>query len=402
MALAVAALALTPATSVAQVAPPTKPAPAPQAGPPPAHPTAAAGTQPEDPEVKIGRENAAANDKQVKLVKDPAILARVNRIGQEIAAVANTVEIPAWYGNSTIKHFNYTFKVIDDKDVQAFSLPGGFIYVYKGLLDFCHSDDELAGVLGHEITHAAHHHLMKLMHEQNKIQNILLPLLGAAAIASHGNVGGNLMQAFMASNLYMVAKLNTYTVEAEKDADHGSILYLSHTHYNPVGLYTFMMREAQSERDHSYGDLGIYQTHPAGPERVAAAKQLLDELHIAILPTQVDPTLRASVVAVQGDPNLVEIQDRGVPVCRIASGDGKTAAERGRRIAERLDALFDTQLQPFEVHLTPDKSRVTVRGYTVLTVADATAQNKSLTDMVHDVAMAVELINQKTQVYDGL
>src|SRR5579872_2476080 len=120
----------------------------------------------EDPEVKLGRENAAENDKNIKLVTDAAVVDRVNRIGQEIAAVANSVEIPAIWGTPNVKKFAYTFKVVDDKDVNAYSLPGGFIYVNKGLLDYVHSDDELAGVLAHEITHAAHHHMVKLMHEQ--------------------------------------------------------------------------------------------------------------------------------------------------------------------------------------------------------------------------------------------
>src|SRR5947209_15782689 len=79
--------------------------------------------QGDDPEVKVGRENAAQNDKEVKLINDPAILERVNRIGQEIAAVANSTEVPALWGTPNVKKFVYTFKVVDDKDVNAYSLP---------------------------------------------------------------------------------------------------------------------------------------------------------------------------------------------------------------------------------------------------------------------------------------
>ena len=93
------------------------------------------------------------------------------------------------WGSSQLKQFNYTFRVVDDKDVNAYSLPGGFIYVNKGLLDYVHSDDELAGVLAHEITHASHHHMVKLMHEQSKIQNVLLPALARLVGLSHGGVG---------------------------------------------------------------------------------------------------------------------------------------------------------------------------------------------------------------------
>src|SRR5688572_17241004 len=70
----------------------------------------------EDSEVKMGREAAAENDKQVKLITDAKLLERVNRIGQDIAKVANTDEVPAIWGTSTVKQFNYSFKIVDDKD----------------------------------------------------------------------------------------------------------------------------------------------------------------------------------------------------------------------------------------------------------------------------------------------
>src|SRR5437016_3439628 len=173
----------------------------------------------EDSEVKLGRENAKANDEQpgIKFITDAALLDRVNKIGQEIAAVANVEKFPALWGSADVKKFNYTFKIVDDKDVNAYSLPGGFIYVNKGTLDYVHSDDELAGVLAHEIAHAAHHHMMKLIKEQNKMQPFL-PLILLAAILAKGQ-SANLGALAMAGQLYMVAKLNSYGVEAEKDAD---------------------------------------------------------------------------------------------------------------------------------------------------------------------------------------
>jgi predicted Zn-dependent protease len=83
----------------------------------------------EDNEVKIGRESAEENDKHVQLVTDAALVERVNRIGKELAAVANSTPIPALWGSSQLKQFKYTFKIVYDKDVNAYSLPGGFIYI---------------------------------------------------------------------------------------------------------------------------------------------------------------------------------------------------------------------------------------------------------------------------------
>ena len=63
----------------------------------------------DDPEVTLGRDGAAENDKEVKLITDPVIVDRVNKIGQSIAMVANEVMVPAHWGSSTVKKFNYTF-----------------------------------------------------------------------------------------------------------------------------------------------------------------------------------------------------------------------------------------------------------------------------------------------------
>ena len=142
---------------------PPKPAPIPTA-------------KPDDAEVRLGRDNADEHDKQSKLITDPAQLDRVRRIGNEIAAIANKEVIPAYWGHAQMKQFQYVFKIVDDKDVNAYCMPGGFVYVCKGLLDKVRSDDELAGVLAHEISHAAHHHILKLLKEQSKIQKATLPI----------------------------------------------------------------------------------------------------------------------------------------------------------------------------------------------------------------------------------
>ena len=80
-------------------------------------------------EEKLGREYAKDVEQESKFVDDSAINERVNRIGQALAKIANEDEVKASYGSSTISKFNYTFKVVDDKEVNAFSLPGGHIYV---------------------------------------------------------------------------------------------------------------------------------------------------------------------------------------------------------------------------------------------------------------------------------
>ena len=358
----------------------------------------------EDNEVRIGRENAEENDKHVTLVADAKLVERVNRVGQDIAAVANTIPIPATWGSPQLKKFNYSFKIVDEKDVNAYSLPGGYIYINKGLLDYVHSDDELAGVLAHEVTHALHHHMVKLQHEQNKIQNILIPLLAGVLIATKAQAN-DIGNAVNGAYLYMTAKSNTYGVEAEKDADHGAILLLTHTRYNPAGLYSFMLRLAVDERNRTYGDLGIFRTHPPGNERAASAKELLEELKLPVHLSDVDPTLLVSITMFKGigsKPDIAELKWHGVTLCRIYPADTQTAEQRAQKVAKGFNALIDSSLQPYEVHASHDGTRVLARSVVVLTEADAVAQNKTIAALAKEVSDAVMQVNQRRQLDNSL
>jgi len=361
----------------------------------------------EDPEVRLGRENAEQNDKDVKLVTDAALVERVNRIGQEIAAVANKVAIPAKWGSSQLKQFNYSFKIVDDKDVNAYSLPGGFIYVNKGLLDYVHSDDELAGVLAHEVAHAAHHHMLKLIKEQNKIDLATLPIKLATILltmAGKGNAA-DAQNIMLATQLYTVAKINTYGVEAEKDADQTGIRLLQHTRYNPVGLYSFMLRMAALEQRRGPVDLGIFRTHPPGEERAEAAKALLTELNIPIRLSEVDPKLKPTVSLVKEEKTgteLAEIRVRDILLCRIAADDGLTAEQRAEKIAKRLNTLIETRLQPFEIKASPDQTKVMARGFAVQTEADAAAQQKTIPVLARELTDAMSQFLLKQQLESGI
>lgn len=358
----------------------------------------------EDNEVRIGRENAEENDKHVTLVTDAKLVERVNRVGQEIATIANTIPVPAKWGSSQLKKFNYSFKIVDDKDVNAYSLPGGFIYVNKGLLDYVHSDDELAGVLAHEVTHALHHHMVKLQREQNKIQNVLIPALAAILIATKAQTN-DIGNAVNGAYLYMTAKSNTYGVKAEEDADHGAIMLLTHTHYNPAGLYSFMLRLAVDERNRTYGDLGIFRTHPPGNERAASAKELLEELKLPIHLSEVDPNLLITITIFKGigsKPDMAELKWHGVTLCHIYPADSQTAEQRAQKVAKGFNALIDNSLQPYEVRASRDQTKVLARSVVVLTEADAVAQDKTIAALAKEVSDAVMQVTQRRQLDNTL
>jgi predicted Zn-dependent protease len=101
-------------------------------------------------EVRIGQQVAAEVEKVYKLDPDPAVQQRVQLIGQRLVAVAGD------------KDFQYSFKVLESKEINAFALPGGPIYVFRGLIDKVEDDDDmLAGVLAHEMAHINRRHANK-------------------------------------------------------------------------------------------------------------------------------------------------------------------------------------------------------------------------------------------------
>jgi Zn-dependent protease with chaperone function len=318
----------------------------------------------EDEEVKLGRENALENDKVIKLVTDPTITDRVNRIGQEIAKVANEIEVPAIWGSAAVKKFAYTFKVVDEKDINAYSLPGGFIYINKGTLEFSQSDDEIAGVLAHEVAHASHHHMMKLIKEQNKIQNaMLIPML----IAILGGGGDGAATAMQVGQIYTVAKMNSFGVEAEQDADQAAVHYMRRTSYNPVGVLTFMERLARKERFQPQVELGIYRTHPPTPQRAEARVKELADAGIEVNRRETDPSLGArSTPAPMGGKAYAEVRLGTTLLARIGDLPPDPADARGQKLAQTINRLLDSGLKLFEVKMSLDGSRVVARGRTLV------------------------------------
>src|SRR5207237_7466738 len=98
-----------------------------------------------DKEMALGRQLAAEMDRQAKFVTDPVITEYVNRVGQNIV-LHSDAKVP------------FTIKVLDSNEVNAFALPGGFLYVNRGLIEAAENEAEIAGVMAHEIAHVAARH----------------------------------------------------------------------------------------------------------------------------------------------------------------------------------------------------------------------------------------------------
>ena len=318
-------------------------------------------------EVKQGQDGAAEVAKQLKPAKDKDMQARVDAIGQRIALVVNSTHYAAEYGNDKVFPFVWHFHVLEDKSVNAFSLPGGQVYVNSGLMKQVRSDDELAGVLGHEMTHSAHHHIQSLSHEQSKMTGQMLAGM-LAAILAHVNPQdmANLAQGVQYTQMGIMNI--KYSQQAERDADHGGTIVMQKAGFNPVGMLTFMERLGDFENASPHFDLGILQDHPEAAERVALITEELKEMNVPVTVTavrQVTNAPHASLHPAAGGGEDIVFVNHTLPT--LADPDGT----RAQAIVTRFNTLLDAGLQLYQVSYSGDQVLISDKPLITLTPADA-------------------------------
>jgi len=204
-------------------------------------------------EVQMGRSIAKQIEAQHKLVDDPLIQKRVEDIGKKIAAVCDRKDI------------DYHFAVLNEDEVNAVSLPGGYVYIFKGLVDKVGSDDELAGVIAHEVAHIVARHSIKKL--QGAMGYTLLRVL-IAQVSSNGQVGN-------AADLAFADLMTGYSREDELLADQLGARYEKLAGYNPEGMISFLERLQDINRRKPARPYIYFKTHPYVPDRIREVKQEL-------------------------------------------------------------------------------------------------------------------------------
>lgn len=291
-------------------------------------------------DIALGKEVAAEIDKVLEPSENEEMIERVTKIGAELAEIANTTQVDASWGDSRLSPFPYEFKVVKGDDVNAFSLPGGTIYVYEGLVDFATSDHELAGVLGHEIAHAAFRHIATLQREQSRLDLINLPAV-LVAIFAGGEATGTIIQGVSLLNM---AFQSGWSVDAEFAADQGAIHYLKQSSYDPVGVLVFMERLFYRNRLFDSMEWGILRTHPPSRERAIRIGQTLSEFGIPIKRSNVSPLYATRIEANDGGGLDLMFADS-----LIHRFGGAEAIPRADAAVVRTNNFIDTNPSRFEV-----------------------------------------------------
>ncbi|MDD3375140.1 MAG: M48 family metalloprotease, partial [Candidatus Omnitrophica bacterium] len=201
-------------------------------------------------EVAIGDAIARSINKEFEINTDVDINERVSRIEKRIKEVCDRSEI------------FYTVQVINKDEVNAFALPGGFIYVYKGLIDVVDNDDQLAGVIAHEFGHITAKHAMKRLQAQYGYN-----LLQIMAITS-----GNSKMA-PGINLAFGSILTGYSREDEFLADRLSVKYMKKAGYDPEEMKKFLEKLHEINAKKPIRRFSYWRTHPYTTQRISTVNQ---------------------------------------------------------------------------------------------------------------------------------
>jgi hypothetical protein len=207
-------------------------------------------------DIEIGKKSAAEAEKQLPMLNDPAVNHYVDRIVQTLAAQAPGAKFP------------YSAKAVNDATINAFALPGGPLYVNRGLIEAARSEDELAGVLAHEVSHVA------LRHGTHQASKAYLAQAGLGILG--GLLGQDSATTAQVVNVIGGVGLNAlflkYSRDAESEADATGAQIMARAGYDPNAMADFfaLLREK--------GDSGqvatFFSDHPAPADREARIRQL--------------------------------------------------------------------------------------------------------------------------------
>jgi predicted Zn-dependent protease len=214
----------------------------------------------DEEEMAMGRKAAEETDKQMVLLDSTLLTAYVNNLGRKVAQASRRPEI------------QYSFKIVNTDTVNAFSLPGGFIYVHRGLLDFVTSESELAGVIAHEVGHIVAYHSMNDVARRYWLDQGMYQLKKAGALDNQEMV--DMMQKYGGPILLFADR--KFSREEESEADMLGMYNAIRAGYDPQGLVSALARLSKFTGNPTLVE-GLLMNHPLPGERVAALRAELEQ-----------------------------------------------------------------------------------------------------------------------------
>ncbi len=208
-------------------------------------------------EMQLGRQLAVELERELSLIRDPIITEYVNRIGQNLVR-SSDAEIP------------FTIKVVDSDEINAFALPGGYLYVNAGLIAVANSEAELAGVLAHEIAHVTARHGTENQSKEQLVSLATMPLIFL------GGTGGAVAQ--QAAGFLVPVTFLKFSRSAEEEADLLGIQYMYLAGYDPAAMIS-MFETLQAQETSQPGSIStLFSSHPATEDRIGKTRENIEEI----------------------------------------------------------------------------------------------------------------------------
>lgn len=209
-------------------------------------------------EMALGRQLASEVERQSKLVEDPLITEYVNRIGQNLARNSDA-KVP------------FTFKLIEDESVNAFALPGGYIFINTGLIRVADEEDEFASAIAHEIAHVAARHMTRRQTQAD------LAKIGTASLGVMlgGWAGFGARQAAAAA---IPMTFLSFSRADEAEADFLGVQYLWSAGYDPAAAITIFEKLEALHHTQPSALAKLFATHPMDSDRITKTQEEIDSI----------------------------------------------------------------------------------------------------------------------------
>ena len=244
-----------------------------------------------DQEVAMGAADAAQIDSQLPLIRDTLVVQYVAALGRSMASRTSRADLD-WH-----------FAVVNSPDVNAFALPGGFVYVNRGLIEQADRLDQLAGVMGHELGHVVRRHGAKQLEkaERGEVALVLLCTLTRAC----SSIGGR-----VAIRVGADAMSARYSQHDEAQADSEGVLNTVRAGIDPEGLPSFFQKLLDMRKEQPTAVEAFFSTHPTDQARIAATRQQIAALGLSPARALVRDTV---------DFHVIQARVRAIPLPKADS-----------------------------------------------------------------------------------
>lgn len=215
-------------------------------------------------EIEMGTQYAQQINAQLPIVSDPEANRYINVLGDSIAKLADP------------RHLDWQFYIVDSREVNAFAVPGGFIYVNRGLIERADKMDQLAGAIGHEIGHVVRRHSVKQMEKQQRagmgvtLACVLTRVCTSQAAQAAINVGAG-------------AVFAKFSRDDENEADVEGVRNIVRAGIDPHGMVELFQKLIDERKQRPAGVDAWFLTHPLEEDRIASVSAQIAKVDPVIL-----------------------------------------------------------------------------------------------------------------------